>query len=77
MELKLVYRNKRDEVIQGGRHGPANLNEKLAMEEAMTNPEIGRELKGLNTDFGGTQKKVGKSDRKMLMVMKFIRSITY
>lgn len=43
----------------------------------MTNPEIGRELKGLNTDFGGTQKKVGKSDRKMLMVMKFIRSITY
>ena len=35
---------------KGGRHEPANLEEKLAMEEAMTNPQKGRELKGLNTD---------------------------
>ena len=35
---------------RGGRHEPANLNEKLAMEEAMTNPESGMSLEGKNTD---------------------------
>lgn len=35
---------------RGGRHEPANLKEKLAMEEAMTNPKNGRELVGKNTD---------------------------
>ena len=35
---------------KGGRHEPANLNEKLSMEEAMTNPENGMKLEGKNTD---------------------------
>ncbi|KAB3527512.1 RHS repeat-associated core domain-containing protein [Alkaliphilus serpentinus] len=33
-----------------GGHQPENLKEQLAVEEAMSNPSAGRELKGLNTD---------------------------
>ena len=35
---------------KGGKHKQETLEEELAMEEAMTNPEKGKELKGKNTD---------------------------
>ena len=35
---------------KGGKHDPETLEEELAMEEAMTNPGKGKELKGRNTD---------------------------
>lgn len=35
---------------KGGKHVPETLEEKLAMEEAMSNPENGKTLDGLNTD---------------------------
>ena len=35
---------------KGGKHEPTNLDEKLAMEEAMSNPENGMNLEGKNTD---------------------------
>ncbi|EOH99475.1 hypothetical protein UAW_00627 [Enterococcus haemoperoxidus ATCC BAA-382] len=34
----------------GGRHEPLDLDEELAMEEAMNNPSSGKELQGKNTD---------------------------
>ena len=35
---------------KGGRHEPENLEEELAMEEAMSNPQNGKVLEGKNTD---------------------------
>lgn len=46
---KLPKQAKRGQ-SKGGKHEPTNLNEKLAMEEAMTNPENGMRLEGRNND---------------------------
>ncbi|MDT2239352.1 hypothetical protein P7H22_01580 [Paenibacillus larvae] len=55
-----------------GGHQPTNLKERLAMEEAMSNPAAGKTLEGKNTDPRWPASEGWVKKRKMLMVLRCI-----